>query len=170
MQSFTSLAVTIMKLRLHHPYGIIDMDFLYHLNPATNLFNNYFLRKLISHLKYNQFHRKLATHIYKKITYQIISHLHIFSDTFSESLWPHKCFLRTLPRFHADIFQNAKFGIARLEITLAKSLFVVYQNQTIYVITGFKCDLPIHCKIRCTQGLLETGISSLPLKYITILI
>ena len=82
-----------------------------------------------------------------------VHNLSRFSDTGIIMASQRRCYARDLPN-HAQIFYNVWFA-TWFRTLLANFGFVMYQNQTIHVIIGFK-----HCEIGGTQG---------PLGYVTAL-
>ena len=81
-----------------------------------------------------------------------MSHLEIFASIICvdlvtlESLWRHKGVAMHVTYKTMQIFYNAWFASSRFGISLANFGFVMYQNQIIHVIIGFKHD--VSCIVR----------------------
>ena len=82
-----------------------------------------------------------------------------FSDTGIIMTPQRRCYARDLQN-HAYIFYNAWFASPRFGISLANFGFVMYQNQIIHVIIGFKHAVSCNVRSEALRGHSDTSVHS----------
>ena len=122
-------------------------------------------RKIInqnSYLKHEEFHWKSSAQKCAKRFYEIICNLHIFAFIVCVDLvtpvpsWRHKVVAMHVTRKTVHIFYNAQFLATRnLRADIG---FVMYQNEIIHVIRGFKHEVPCIVRSEELRGHSETSV------------
>ena len=129
---------------------ILDTGFLNYLNSTTQLFCKLFLTQLtririwnIISIIDNYRHIIWKTNLsnYLPITHICVFSLYRFSDI-GIIITSQRRFHACDPQNHAYIFYNTRFVAARFGNLLPDFGFVMYLNEFIHVIIGFKHDVP----------------------------
>ena len=94
-----------------------------------------------------------------KFTYICVYSLRRFSDT-GIIMTSQRCCHARDSQNQAQIFYNARFATACLGNWLAEFGFVVYENELIHVIIGFKHDIPRVVRSRALRGHSDTSVHS----------